>query len=163
MVRIGHSFDIHKLQNGQGFKCGGIDIPSNKAIVAQSDGDVLLHVIAESLLGALALGDLGQHFPDQNETTKNMDSAVILSKVHGLIQKEGYRLQNIDCMVYLEVPKLKSYKDMMRASIAKILHVKQHQISIKATTFEGLGDIGRNEAIAASCVVLLEKTTLRKL
>lgn len=163
MVRIGQSFDIHKFKTGSGFKLGGVDISSDKAIIAHSDGDVLLHAIAESLLGALALGDLGQHYPDEHDTTENIDSAMILKEVYSTIKKEGYRLQNIDCMVYLEVPKLKPYMPLMQASIATILNVKKHQISIKATTFEGLGEIGRNEAIAASCVALLEKTTLRKL
>ncbi len=163
MIRIGHSFDIHKLKVGKGFKLGGIEIQSNKAVVAHSDGDCLLHAISESFLGALGLGDLGDFYPDNISETKDMDSSVMLKEVYDKLRNKGYHLQNIDCMIYLEFPKLKPYKARIQNHIANLLAISPQDISIKATTFEGMGDIGRNDAIAASCVSLIKKQSIRKL
>ncbi|MGM0436343.1 MAG: 2-C-methyl-D-erythritol 2,4-cyclodiphosphate synthase [Bacillota bacterium] len=157
MMRIGQSRDIHRLEKGKTLILGGIDIPSNVSAVGHSDADVLLHAISEALLGALALGDLGTHFPDTDETYKDMDSKVLLSRVVDMIKDQGYELVNLDATVHLETPKLASYIMPMKETIASLLRSPLDVISLKATTGEGVGPVGRKEAIEAECVVLVKK------
>jgi 2-C-methyl-D-erythritol 2,4-cyclodiphosphate synthase len=156
MIKIGFSKDIHPLKAGNPFVLGGIKIPHEKGAVGHSDADCLLHAIAESLLGALALGDLGKFFPENDPKYEGYDSALILQEVFNYVESKGYVISNLDCMVSLEKPKLRPYVDDMRRRIAEILHSDISKISIKATTFEGLGIVGREEAIICEAVVLLE-------
>ena len=157
MMRIGYSEDIHVLIEGRKLMLGGIEVPSDKGEKAHSDGDVVLHALSESILGALALGDLGTHFPDNLEETKDMDSKDILKTVKGLMEKEGYHLVNADISIILERPKIKNYILKMRECIANILGVDIKQISIKAGTNEGVDEIGQGKAVKAVSIVLLEK------
>ncbi len=164
MLRIGHSFDLHRLKSGKRLVLGGIEIPCAYESVGVSDGDVLLHAFSEALLGALALGDIGEHFPPKDPESKNLDSKTILMYAYDKVKQAGYQLVNADCMIFLEEPNLKTYKKPIQNRIADLLKVASDQISIKATTHEGLGPIGTKAAIAASCDVLLEsKPQIRKL
>lgn len=156
MMRIGFSKDVHELIEGEPFYLGGILIDHTKGSVGHSDGDCLLHAISEALLGALALGDLGKFFPDTDMKYKGYDSKLILKEVFDYIEKKGYEIGNIDCMVSLEQPKLRPYIKEMRNTIANILKCSKKQISIKATTHEGLGMVGREEAIMCEAIVLIE-------
>jgi len=159
MIRIGHSFDLHRLEAGKRLVIGGIDIPFDKGLVAVSDGDVLLHALAESMLGALALGDLGTHFPPSDPASEGLDSSLILKTVYDKIKQAGYDIVNIDTMIYAEKPSLKPYKKSMQAHIARLLQIKTTQVSVKATTMERLGPIGHQEAIAASSTILLKASS----
>ena len=156
-LRIGYSWDTHKLIEGRKLILGGIEIPHHKGLLGHSDADALLHAIAESLLGALALGDLGSHFPDNDPKYKGIDSKILLRSVYDLILENGYSIVNIDAMVYAEEPKMKPYIPLMRKSISDVLNISVDQISIKATTYEKMDAIGRKEAIAADSTVLLRK------
>ncbi len=158
MFRIGQSRDIHRLEeNGRDFILGGIRIPYTKGNVSHSDGDCLYHAIAESLLGALALGDLGKHFPDNDDKFKNIDSSIIVKETMKLVKEKGYHVVNIDTSVILEKPKLKDYIDEMRQNIASLLEIDIDAVSVKAQTNEKVDALGRNEAIEATSIVLLEK------
>jgi len=164
MLRIGHSYDVHRLTKGRQLRLGGLSINSDVESVAHSDGDVLLHAISESILGAMALGDLGTYFPDTADETKNMNSSEILKQVNAMMQNAQYKINNLDATVYLEKPKLSSYIKAIRENIASLLGIGITQISIKATTHEKKGPIGLREAIGAECVVLLEHSEyIRKL
>lgn len=153
--RIGHSWDTHKLVIGRKLILGGIHIPFEKGLLGHSDADCLLHAIAESMLGALSLGDLGTHFPDNDPKYKGIDSKILLKNVYELIKEKGYEIGNIDTMVYAETPKMKPYINSMRECIASVLEINIDQISIKATTYEKMDAIGRGEAIACDSTVLL--------
>ena len=155
-MRIGYGEDIHELVINRDLILGGIKIPFEKGEKAHSDGDVLLHALSEAMLGALALGDLGKHFPDTIKETENMDSKIILKKVYEMAKEAGYHLVNADISIVLERPKLKDYIIPMREKIASVLDVDVNQISVKAGTNEGMDAIGRGEAIKAIAVVLLE-------
>ena len=155
--RIGFSKDIHRLVENRQLIIGGVVIPFEKGELAHSDGDVLYHALAESILGALALGDLGKHFPDTSDETLNMDSGLIVSKVVSMTEEKGYRVNNVDIFVSLEKPKLKDYIDAMRNNVARLLKVELDQVSIKAGTNEKCGEVGRGEAIEASSIVMLVK------
>lgn len=158
MFRIGQSRDIHRLEeNGRDFVLGGIRIPYTKGNVSHSDGDCLYHAVAESLLGALALGDLGKHFPDNDDKFKNIDSSIIVKETMKLVKEKGYHVVNIDTSVILEKPKLKDYIDEMRQNIASLLEIDIDAVSVKAQTNEKVDALGRNEAIEATSIVLLEK------
>jgi 2-C-methyl-D-erythritol 2,4-cyclodiphosphate synthase len=159
MMRIGQSTDIHTLAPGKELIVGGISIPSQMMSVGHSDADCLLHAITESLLGALALGDLGTWFPDTDTAYKGIDSSLLLKEVVAHITGLNYHVVNIDCMVFLERPKLKPYIEAIRSNIAQLLNVKVSQVSVKATTGEGVGIVGSNVAIVASSTVLLEQKT----
>lgn len=156
MIRIGFSKDIHPLIPGRPFILGGIRIDSPFGPMGHSDADCLMHAIAESILGALALGDLGKFFPDTDPRYKNYDSTLILKEVYDYVTKKGYTVSNLDCMVSLEAPKLRPYVDEMRKRIAGILAIEPSRVSVKATTFEGLGIVGEGKAIICEAVVLLE-------
>ena len=155
--RVGFSKDIHRLAEKRKLIIAGVVVPFEKGELAHSDGDVVYHAIAESILGALALGDLGTHFPDSSDETKDMDSAVIVSKVVEMMEKHGYRINNIDVFISLEQPKLKSYISQMRNNVTKLLHTDLSNISIKAGTNEGLDDVGHGLAIRVDAVVLLNE------
>lgn len=155
--RIGFSKDIHKLVENRKLIIGGVVIPFEKGELAHSDGDVLYHALAESILGALALGDLGKHFPDTSNETLDMDSSVIVSKVVEMMLEKGYEVNNVDIFVSLEKPKLKDYISQMRENVARLLKVKLDQVSVKAGTNEKMGEVGKGEAIEASSIILLRK------
>ena len=156
-IRIGHGYDVHKLENGKKFVIGGIEIDHYKGAVGHSDADIVIHVICDALLGAMSLGDIGSHFPDTDETYKNIDSKILLEKVITLVKKNNYNIINIDVTVLLERPKLRNYIDTMRTKLAEIIGTNISQVSIKATTTEGLGFVGREEGVAAHCVCLISQ------
>ena len=156
MMRIGYSEDIHVLVNNRKLMLGGINVPSEKGEKAHSDGDVVLHALSEAILGALALGDLGKHFPDNKKETEGMDSKIILKSVNKMMKEKGYHLVNADISIVLERPKIKDYILPIRQSIADVLKVDIDVISVKAGTNEGVDEIGKGEAIKAVAVVLLE-------
>ena len=157
MYRIGQSSDIHQLVEGRKLIIGGVEIPHEKGLLGHSDADVLLHAIAESILGALALGDLGKHFPDNDERYKNMDSLWMLKQVYSLMANKGYEIQNLDALIMIERPKMAPHIEQMRQHVASSLSCELDQVSIKATRGEKLGFIGREEGAQAQCVVLLIK------
>ncbi len=156
-MRIGYGFDIHKLVPGRKLILGGEHIPFEKGLLGHSDADVLLHAITDALLGALALGDIGQHFPDNDPAYKDSDSRVLLKHCYKLIQEKGYKLVNLDATVVAERPKLMPHLPRIRETIAGDLSADLDSISIKATTSEKMGFVGREEGISATAVVLIEK------
>ena len=155
--RIGFSKDIHKLVIGRKLIIAGVEIPFEKGELAHSDGDVLYHALAESILGALALGDLGKHFPDTSKDTLDMDSSLIVKEVVKMMKEKGYQVNNVDIFVSLEKPKLKDYIELMRKNVATLLEVSVDQVSIKAGTNEGCGEVGKGEAIEATSMIMLKK------
>jgi 2-C-methyl-D-erythritol 2,4-cyclodiphosphate synthase len=155
-MRIGYGYDVHQLAEGEELVIGGLTVPHEKGSVGHSDADVLLHVICDALLGALALGDIGTHFPDTDPAYKGIDSKILLRDTWRLVQAEGYTLANLDSTVCLERPKLKPHIYAMRECIAGILGVDISRIGIKATTTEKLGFVGTEQGISAHAVVLLE-------
>ena len=154
-LRIGYGVDFHQLAEGRKFFIGGVEVPHYKGAVGHSDADVLLHAICDALLGALGLGDIGTHFPDTDDSYKGIASTILLEKTFKLIKKEGYHVVNIDSTICLELPKIKPYVEAMRQVIAGILEMKKRDVSIKATTTEKLGFIGREEGLMANAIVLL--------
>jgi 2-C-methyl-D-erythritol 2,4-cyclodiphosphate synthase len=156
-MRIGFGFDVHQLVEGRDFWLGGIQIPAQKGILGHSDADVLLHAISDAVLGALALGDIGIHFPDTSIENKGIDSKIIFKKTIDLITKKGYKIGNIDSSVVCESPKIMPHALAMRSEIAAIAKVSVEDVSIKATTNEKMGFIGRREGIVAYAIVLLVK------
>ena len=156
-MRIGHSTDIHRLELGYKLIIGGVIIPYKLGSVGHSDADCLLHTVCESLIGALSLGDLGKLFPDTSEEFKDISSSLLVKKVMEEVKKMGYKVVNIDSTVFLEEPKLSNYILKMRSNIANLLDIELDQVSVKATTSEKVGIVGRKEAIMAETVVLLEK------
>ena len=157
MLRIGQSTDIHPLRVGRDMVLGGVLIESDLGPDGHSDADVLTHANAEAMLGALALGDLGKHFPDTDPRYKGISSILLLQEVVMKVEALGWHLVNVDSLVLLEAPKLAKYNDAIRINLAKALHVSTDQVSVKATRGEKLGFIGRGEGIAAQAVLLLEK------
>lgn len=155
--RIGLGVDFHQLKEGRDLWIGGVKIPHSKGAVGHSDADVLLHAICDALLGALCLGDIGVHFPDTDVAYKNIDSKILLERTIALIKKEGYSIVNIDTTLCLEQPKIKPYTEQMRKVIAGIAGITEKDISIKATTTEQMGFVGREEGLVAYATVLLEK------
>jgi len=155
--RIGQGIDFHKLVEGREFWLGGILIPHTKGALGHSDADVLLHAICDAMLGALSLGDIGQHFPDTDATYKNIDSKVLLKRCYDLIHEKGYTLVNIDSTILLQAPKIRPHVENMQRTIAQILQISHEDVSIKATTTEHLSFIGREEGIVATANVLLQK------
>ncbi len=153
--RIGNGFDVHALAEGLPMWLGGIRIEHNKGFVAHSDGDVLIHALCDALLGALALGDIGLHFPDNAQEFKGIDSKVLLERCMELVREKGYKLVNADCTILAQAPKLRPHIDRMRETLAPILGVPVDDLSIKATTTERLGFTGREEGVAVYATVLL--------
>ena len=156
-LRIGYGYDVHQLAEGEDLIVGGIHVPYHLGSVGHSDADVLLHVICDALLGALALGDIGTLFPDTDPAYKGIDSKVLLKRTYELVKQEGWALANVDSTVCLQLPKLKSHIPTMQAIVAELLDVEPNQIGIKATTTERLGFVGEQKGISAHAVVLLAK------
>jgi 2-C-methyl-D-erythritol 2,4-cyclodiphosphate synthase len=157
-VRIGQGYDVHQLAEGRKLILGGVEIPSEKGCVGHSDADVLIHAICDALLGATALGDIGQHFSDSDAQYKDIDSKILLKNVAELLKNEGYVIGNIDTIVILQQPKIADYVPLMRKQLADVLGININQISVKATTTEHLGYEGRGEGVSAMAVVLIMKT-----
>jgi 2-C-methyl-D-erythritol 2,4-cyclodiphosphate synthase len=155
--RIGFGIDFHQLAEGRPFWLGGVRIPYERGAVGHSDADVLLHAICDALLGALALGDIGMHFPNTDPAYKDIDSKVLLAESYRLVRERGYRVVNIDSTVCLEAPKIMPYAPAMREGMARVLGVGVEDISIKATTTEQMGFAGRGEGLVAYATVLLER------
>src|SRR5690349_18885390 len=155
--RIGSGMDVHQLVEGREFWLGGVLIPHTKGALGHSDADVLLHAICDALLGAVCLGDIGLHFPDTSAEYKNIDSKILLKQTYQLLRKEGYKVVNIDTTLTLEVPKIKPYVSQMQKVISEIVAVTEKDVSIKATTTEKMGFVGRQEGVVAYATVLLQK------
>lgn len=156
-LRIGHGYDVHRFGEGDHIVLCGVMLPHDHGLVAHSDGDVAIHALCDALLGALALGDIGQHFPDTDEAYRGADSALLLGHCYRLVQSKGYCLGNADITIAAQAPKLSPYIAAMRERLADILSVSVGQLSVKATTTEKLGFVGRKEGIAVDAVVLLER------
>lgn len=155
MIRIGHSTDTHRLEEGYRLIVGGVVIPHYKGSVGHSDGDCLLHTVCESLIGALSLGDLGKLFPDTSEEFKGIDSTLLVKQVMKTVKQRGYHVVNIDSTVYLEQPKLQKYITEIRQNIASLLEIELEFVSVKATTGERIGIVGTEQAIVTESVVLV--------
>ena len=156
-LRIGQGYDVHRLADGLPFYLGGVKIEHTKGCIAHSDGDTLIHALCDALLGALALGDIGKHFPDTSAEFKGIDSKILLDRTYSLIKEQGYELVNADCTILLQKPKIAPYIVPMREKLASVLKINKNIISVKATTTEGVGFVGREEAVAVYATVLVEK------
>ena len=156
-LRIGYGIDFHQLVEGRDLVIGGVTIPHHKGALGHSDADVLLHAICDALLGAACLGDIGVHFPDTSSEFKNIDSKILLAKTRTLIEAEGYAIGNIDASLCLEAPKIKPYVAAMQETIANILDIGIKDVSIKATTTETMGFVGRQEGLVAHAVCLIHQ------
>ena len=154
-MRIGQGYDVLRLVEGRRLIIGGVDIPYEKGLLGHSDADVLLHAVMDALLGAAALGDIGQHFPDSDERYKGISSIALLKKVGKILQENGYMIENIDSTVIAQRPKLLPYRPQMAENIAAALGIEKEQVSVKATTEEGLGFTGTGEGISAQAIALL--------
>lgn len=157
-MRIGHGYDVHRLTPGRRLILGGVDIPYELGLLGHSDADVLTHAVMDALLGAACLGDIGQHFPDTDPTYAGADSLALLRAVMGLLEDRGYRVGNVDATLLAQAPKLAPHIPKMRENLARAMGVEISQVSVKATTEEGLGFTGDGSGMAAHAVVLVEKT-----
>ena len=158
MFRIGQSSDIHRLTEGRRLVLGGVDIAHEKGLLGHSDADALVHAVAEAVLGALGLGDLGRHFPDTDPRFEGVSSLTLLSQTAQMMRQGGYRIGNVDALIMIERPKMAPYFAQMKNNLAQVLDCDPQQINVKATRGEGLGFVGREEGVLAQAVVLLEKT-----
>lgn len=158
-MRIGIGYDVHKLDKNRPLILGGVHIPHSKGLLGHSDADVLIHAIIDSLLGALALGDIGKLFPDTDKSYENISSLLLLKKTYEIIKQQNYKIGNIDSTIIAQNPKLNPFIDKMKDNISNILNIAKQDISIKATTEEGLGFTGREEGISAQSICLLYKNT----
>jgi len=156
-MRIGHGYDVHKLVEDRKLILGGVEIPYEKGLLGHSDADVLAHSVADSILGALAMGDIGKHFPDNDERYKGANSIMLLKEVCRMMKEKGYKIGNIDVTVICQEPKLSPFTDKMRENLANALSSEKDRISVKATTEEKLGFTGNKEGIASHAVCLLEE------
>ncbi len=154
-MRIGQGYDVHKLVEGRDLILGGVTVPYEKGLLGHSDADVLVHAVMDALLGAAALGDIGQHFPDTDPKYKGISSIALLKEVGALLEKEGYIIENIDATIIAQRPKLAAYRPQMAKNIAEVLHLEVNQVSVKATTEEGLGFTGSGEGISSQAITLL--------
>lgn len=157
-IRIGHGFDVHALAEGLRLVLCGVEVPHTKGCVAHSDGDVAIHAICDALLGALALGDIGKLFPDSDPKYKGIDSTKLLHDVIDIVRSKGFNINNIDCTISMQQPKLRPYIDTMRERLAEVIGITIDRISVKATTTEHLGFEGREEGVSATAVTLLIKS-----
>jgi len=157
MLRVGLGYDVHALVEGRPLILGGVEIPHEKGLLGHSDADVLTHALMDALLGALALGDLGKHFPDTDERYRGISSLKLLGKVMELIEDKGYKVGNVDCIIAAQRPKLAPYIQQMRYNLAQALKTEQENVSVKATTTERLGFEGREEGISSQAIVCLVK------
>jgi len=153
--RIGHGYDVHRFGEGDFIILGGIKIPHNHGFIAHSDGDVLIHSLCDALLGSIAAGDIGQHFPDSDEQYKDIDSRLLLKKINQLLKQEQFLIANIDISIVAQTPKMSPHIQSMRQNLANVLNIAHTQINIKATTTEKLGFTGRQEGIAVHSVVMV--------
>lgn len=158
MYRIGSGMDVHRLAEGRELWLGGVRIPHHRGAVGHSDADVLIHAICDAMLGALALGDIGKHFPDTDPAYKGIDSKILLARTFAIIRQEGYGVVNVDSSLCLEAPKIMPHVPEMRRVIAEILSIRESDVSVKATTGEKLGFIGREEGVVAFATVLLRQS-----
>lgn len=156
-MRIGHGYDVHRFCEGRPLFIGGINLPHSRGLLGHSDADVLLHAICDALLGAAALGDIGKHFPDTADEFENIDSKILLKRTVDLISQKGYKVENIDCTVIAQKPKLAPYIESMKNCIAEICGIEPDCVNVKATTEEKLGFTGREEGISAHAVCLIER------
>jgi len=156
-IRIGQGLDVHKLVPGRPLVLGGVAIPFDRGLEGHSDADVLVHAICDALLGAAALGDIGHHFPDTDPAYRDVDSLVLLAETVQMLVQKGYAVGNIDAVVIAQAPKIAPYREQMQTTLARTLHISPAEVSIKATTTEGLGLFGREEGIGALCSVLINK------
>ena len=157
MIRIGHGFDVHAFADDRPLIIGGLNIPHDRGLAGHSDADVLLHTVADAILGALALGDIGKFFPDTDDKYKDLDSKILLAEVVQKMHDENYEIGNIDAVIMAQAPKFRPHIDNMRESVASILKTSISNVNIKATTTEKLGFVGRAEGITSEAVVLLTK------
>lgn len=160
--RIGHSYDIHRLEENRKLILGGIEIPYQKGLLGHSDADCLLHAITEAIIGALGLGDLGTHFPDNDPKYKDMPSSYFLKEIKKLLETKNYEINNLDSTIYIEEPLIKPYIIEIKRNISSILGIDEERVNVKATRGEKIGCIGRQEGIAAEAVVLIEKRMIYK-
>ena len=157
MTRFGMGYDVHRLVEGRRLILGGVDVPHERGLLGHSDADVLLHAIADALLGAAALGDIGRHFPDTDDKWEGADSRVLLAEVARLVREKGYEIGNVDATIVAQAPKLAPYIEKMRDNIAETLNVAADQVNVKATTEERLGFTGSGEGMSAYAVCGIEK------
>ena len=157
MYRIGQGFDIHKLVEGRKLILGGVEIPYEKGLLGHSDADCLIHAIIDSILGALAMGDIGSHFPDTDEKYKDADSVVLLKEVLNILNNSEYKIVNLDTTIKAQAPKMRPHIDNIRLNLSKIINLPIENVSVKAKTMEGLGAVGEKQAIICDAIVLLSK------
>lgn len=157
--KIGTGYDVHRLVEGRALILGGVNIPHTLGLLGHSDADVLVHAVCDALLGALGLGDIGEHFPDSDPAYKGIDSLVLLDACKTLMEENGYEINNIDCIVFAEKPKLGPFKIKMGQNMARVLKTDPGLVNVKATTTEKLGYIGNEQGIAAQCSLMLKKRT----
>ena len=155
-MRIGIGYDIHRLVEGRKLVLGGVTIPFEKGLLGHSDADVLIHAVCDALLGAAGFGDIGLHFPDTDSKLKDISSIIILSKTYNLLKNKGFTIINLDSTIMAEAPKISPFKEKMIENIAQTIEIHPNCVNIKATTFEGLGLIGKEEGIGARCVALID-------
>ena len=155
--RIGHGYDVHALAPGLPLRIGGVEIVHENGCVAHSDGDVLIHALCDALLGAAALGDIGLHFPDTSDEFEGIDSRILLRRTADMLRKKGYGIGNVDCTLCLQRPKIRPYIDSMRRTLASDMGIAPEAVSVKATTTERLGFVGREEGVEAHAVVLIRR------
>ncbi len=159
-MRIGIGYDVHQLVTGRKLVLGGVDIPFEKGLFGHSDADVLIHAVCDALLGAAGLGDIGLHFPDTDPEYKDISSIKILVKTYELVSSKNYKIINLDSTIFADAPKISPYREAMQKNIARTIEIKPECVNVKATTFEGLGMIGKGEGIGAMCVVLIQSRNL---
>lgn len=157
MLKIGNGYDVHRLVEGRKLILGGFEVPHTKGVLGHSDGDVLLHAITDAIIGALGLGDIGLHFPDNDENFKDIKSSILLEKINNIMLEKSYEIVNIDSIIVIQKPKLRPYIDEIRKSIANILKIDTELINVKAKTEEKLGFTGDESGVKSYCVVLLQK------
>ena len=155
-MRIGMGYDVHRLVEGRKLVLGGVTIPFEKGLLGHSDADVLVHAVCDALLGAAGLGDIGLHFPDTDSEYKDVASIKILAKTYELISGKGFTIMNLDSTIFADAPKISPYRDAMQKNISRTIEIEQNRVNVKATTFEGLGMIGKGEGIGAMCVALID-------
>ena len=158
--RIGHGYDVHQFGDGDFIMLGGVKIPYHHGFIAHSDGDVLIHALCDALLGSIAAGDIGQHFPDTDNKYKNISSSILLKETCQLLQKDNYSIVNIDVSIIAQAPKMSPFIQTMREHLAEVLKLSVSQVNVKATTTEKLGFIGREEGVAVHCVVMVYRNSV---
>ena len=156
-MRIGHGYDVHRLVEGRKLILGGVDVPHEKGLDGHSDADVLIHAVMDAVIGAMGLGDIGLHFPDNDSSYKNIDSFVLAAKTYEMLKEHGYRVSNIDATLVMQAPKVRPYISEMQQNIANVYHVAPSCVNVKATTEEHLGFTGEKKGIAAHAVCLITK------